>query len=117
MIKHMSNNYSRAKTLILIPVIVFAVTVICMVLAMALGSATDKGTIYSIFAFIGILGLFLSPLPCLVMSVVGVVFALKATREGIVKARGFLAIGIVEILFHVIGVVLAVAMFIGGQGV
>ncbi len=113
----MNNNYSKAKTLVLIPIIIFAVTVICMLLAMALGSATGKGAIYSVFAFIGILGLFMTPLPCLVLSIVGTVFAVKATKEGIVKARIFLAIGILQILFHVIGVVLSVAMFIGGQGV
>ena len=112
-----NTNYSKAKILTLIPVIVFVVTVVCMVIASILEGPTSRGAIYSIFAFIGIMSMFLSPLPCLVMSIIGIVCAARANKEGVVQARKFMVLGIIEILPICLGVVLAIAMFIGGQGV
>ena len=43
--------------------------------------------LYTIFAFAGLMSMFLSPLPCLVLSVAGTVFAAKAGKEGIAGAR------------------------------
>ena len=77
-----------------------------------------QGTIYSLFTLVGILGIVLSPLPCLAMSVAGTIFAAKAVKEGIVPARKYLVLGIVEILTHASGVILAILMvFVAGQGV
>ncbi len=109
--------YSKAKVLTLIPILVFAATVICMVLATILEGPTHRGTLYSIIAFIGLMSMFLAPLPCLVISIVGTVCATKALKEGIAHARIFLVTGIMEIGVYVLGAVLAVLMFIGGQGV
>ena len=112
-----SKNHLRAKIMVLIPIFVFVAATFCMVIALILEGPTNKGTIYSIFGFIGLINLFLSPLPCLVLSVIGIVFAAKALKEGIVQSRKFLVIGILEIFPHIAGVILAVAMFIAGQGV
>lgn len=112
-----NKNYSIAKILILIPIVVSVITVICLVLASILEVPTARGTLYSFFALIGLLSLVLSPLPCLAMSVVGIIFSAKAMKEGIVKARIFFVIGIVELLPCILGLILAIAMFIGGQGV
>ena len=112
-----NSNYSKAKVLTLIPVIILAVTVLCMVLAAILEAPTNKGTLYSIFAFAGLMSMFISPLPCLVMSVTGTVFAAKATKEGTVEALKFFILGIIEILVNVMGAILAIIMFIAGQGV
>ncbi len=112
-----NRNHKIAKILILIPIIVFAVTVICMGFAMILEGPTGRGTIYSIVALIGILSIFLSPLPCLVISVAGTVFAAKALKEGSRRSLIFLVIGIVEIMTYVVGVILAGIMFINGQSV
>ena len=112
-----SSNYSKAKVLTLIPLIVLAVTVICMVLAAILEGPSNKGVLYTIFAFAGLMSIFISPLPCLVMSVAGTVFAVKAGKEGIAEARKYLVAGIIEIMVYVAGAVLAVLMFLGGQGV
>ena len=68
-----NGNYSKAKVLTLIPVIVFAVTVICMVLATILEGPTGRGAVYTVFAFAGLMSMFLAPLPCLVISVIGTV--------------------------------------------
>ena len=112
-----NGNYSKAKVLTLIPVIVFAVTVICMVLATILEGPTGRGAVYTVFAFAGLMSIFLAPLPCLVISVIGTVFAVKVTKEGTAEARKFFVLGLVEILVYVLGAILAIMMFIGGQGV
>ena len=112
-----NSNYSKAKLLTLIPVIILAVTVLCMVLAAILEAPTNKGALYSIFAFAGLMSMFISPLPCLVMSVTGTVFAAKATKEGTAEALKFFILGIIEILVNVMGAILAIIMFIAGQGV
>jgi hypothetical protein len=112
-----SRNYSNAKILILIPIFVFAITVICMGLATILEAPTNRGTIYTIFAFIGLMSMLLAPLPCLIMSVIGIIFAIKAKKEGIAQSGKYIVIGIIEILPHGAGLLLAIAMFIAGQGV
>lgn len=112
-----NGNYTKAKILTLIPVIVLALTVICMILATILEGPTGRGTIYTIFAFAGLMSIFLSPLPCLVLSIIGTVFAAKATKEGTAGSIRFLILGIAEILVYVAGVIVAVLMFIAGQGV
>ncbi len=112
-----NSSYSKAKVLTLIPIIVFVVTVICMVLATVLEGPTHRGAIYSIFAFVWIISMFLSPLPCLVLSILGTVFAAKAAKDGSAKTSVFLILGIIEILIYVVGAILAVLMFIGGQSV
>ena len=111
------SSYSKAKVLTLIPVFVLAATVICMVLAAMLEVPTGKGVLYTIFAFAGLIGMLISPFPCLVMSVLGTVFAAKAGKEGIAGARKFFVLGIIEILVCAAGAVLAIIMFTAGQGV
>lgn len=112
-----NSNYSKAKVLTLIPMIVLAVTVICMVFAAILEGPTDKGVLYTIFAFAGLMSVFLSPLPCLVLSVMGTVFAVKAGKEGIAEARKYFIAGIIEIMVCAVGAFLAIMMFLAGQGV
>ena len=113
----MGRNNKIAKILILIPIIVLAVTVICMGTAMMLEGPTGRGAVYSFFALIGILSIFWAPFPCLILSIVGTVFAAKAAKEGDKRSRRFLAIGIVEIAMYVVGAILACIMFIAGLGV
>ncbi len=112
-----NSSYSKSKVLTLIPIFVLAVTVICLVLAAILEAPTGRGALYTIFAFVGLMSMFLSPLPCLVLSVAGTVFAAKAGKEGIAGARKFLVTGILEILVYVVGAFLAIMMFFAGQGV
>lgn len=112
-----NSSYLKAKVLVLIPVFIFFVTMICMVLATILEGPTNRGALYSVVAFIGVMSLFFAPLPCLIISIIGTVFASKASREGVTEANRFLILGIIEILVYVFGAVLAVLMFIAGQGV
>ena len=112
-----NGNHTKAKVLTLIPVIVLVVTVICLVLATILEGPTGRGFAYTIFAFIGIINLFFAPLPCLVVAIIGTLFAAKAVKEGMEKTRKFFLLGIFEIVVNVIGVLLAMLMFVAGQGV
>ena len=112
-----NSNYSKAKVLTLIPIFILAATLICMVFAAMLEVPTGKGVFYTIFAFAGLIGMLITPFPCLVMSVLGTVFAAKAGKEGIAGARKFLVTGILEILVYVVGAFLAIMMFFAGQGV
>ena len=112
-----SGNYSKAKVLTMIPVIVLAFTVICMVLAAILEVPTSRGVLYTIFAFAGLMGVLISPLPCLVISIIGTVFAARAVKEGTAGALKFLVTGIFEILVCALGTFLAIMMFLVGQGV
>lgn len=110
-------RYRIAKILIFIPIVVFVITAICMGLATILEFPTDRGVVYSFFAGIGILSMFLSPLPCLVISIVGTVFAAKATKEGAIQSHKYIVIGIIEIIAYIVGVILAATMFYYGQSV
>ncbi len=112
-----NSNYSRAKVLTLIPVIVLAVTVIFLVLASILEVPTGRGVLYTIFGAAGLMSIFFLPLPCLVMSVVGTVFASKAGKEGVAEAKKFFILGIIEILAGVVCSLLAILMFLVGMGV
>ena len=53
------NQYKLAKTFLLIPIIVTIVIIISLLVANVLEGPTNRGIIYSIFALIGILGIFL----------------------------------------------------------
>lgn len=108
---------STARSMVMIPIIIFAVTVISFVLAMLLEGPTDKGAVYVLFAFISIICIFMAPLPCLIISVIGTVLAVKAIRAGDIKSRKYLFIGIIEIAVTVVFAVLAAILFINGQSI
>lgn len=54
-----NRNHRTARILILIPIAVLIVTAICMGLATILEYPTDMGLAYTVFAFIGIMSMFL----------------------------------------------------------
>ena len=103
--------------MVMIPIIIFAVTVISFILAVLLEGPTDKGAVYALFAFISIISIFMAPLPCLIISVIGTVLAVKAIRAGDSKARKYLFIGIIEIAVTAVFTVVAVILFITGQSI
>ena len=78
----MNKNLSRAKKLIMIPLVILAITFVCLLLASILEIPAGRGFIYSVCALIGVMSIFLSPLPCLLMSLLGTIFAAKALKEG-----------------------------------
>lgn len=108
----MNKDYKKlSKTLVLIPIIVTVVLIVCGVIASVLEIPTDRGFIYTVFASIAILGLFLAPLPCFISSVVGTVFAIKG------KVHSTTVIGIIEILLGIVVLIFVSILFVQGQSV
>ncbi|MCR5356583.1 MAG: hypothetical protein K6E63_04185 [Lachnospiraceae bacterium] len=110
-------NHTIAKTMMIIPIVLLAVTLLSLAIATALEGPTGRGTVYSIFMIIVLIGLFLAPPACFIFSIIAIVFSGKAMKEGNSKSVKILIIGIIELVFSVGGVILAILMFIGGQSV
>lgn len=112
-----STQLKKAKALVRIPLVLFAAGIICFILSMVLEKPTNRGTVYTVVSSVWLFGIFLAPLPCLVMSLIGTVMAGKAKKQGESGAAGAQITGFMGLLLDVGLVVLAVLMFIGGQGV
>ena len=106
-------NHSRAKILTLIPLIVFALTALIMVpLTISYLSTGSDVTAVALIAA-GSMGLIVTTLPCLVMSVAGTVYAAKAKKEGQAASHKFFVIGLIEIVVYSIGMLCTIgAVFI-----
>ena len=86
----------RAKVLILIPVVVFMVTALCLIPLTISYFSTGSDVTAVALIFMGSLFLILTTVPCLAMSIIGTVFAARAKNEGISASRKFFVIGIIE---------------------
>ena len=73
-----NKNYKTAKILVLIPLIIFAVMAVSALLL---------------------------PLPCLIMAVMGTVYASRAKAEGAAQAGKFYVIGVIEIIVIIAAVI------------
>ena len=95
-----SKNHKNAKILTLIPIIVFVVAAACLTpLTMSyLSTGSDPTAV--LIVFVGSLFLIFTTLPCLVLAIVGTVYASKAKKEGITASRKFFVIGIIEIIIY-----------------
>ena len=113
----MNSGIKTAKILVGIPLGAFIAEGICFLLSMILEKPTDRGTVYTLLAAAWLLGLFVFPLPCLAMSSVGTVLAVKAKKQNEPGASGALILGIIELLFAAISIVLAVLFLIGAMSV
>ena len=103
-----NKNHKRAKILTLIPIIAFALTAACLIpLTISYFSTGSDVTAVAII-FIGSLSLILTTLPCLVLAIVGTVYASRAKNEGIAASRKFFVIGIIEIVVYGPGVLCAI---------
>lgn len=99
----------KAKILILIPAIVFAVTAVCLVPLTISYFSTGSDVTAVALIFIGSLCLILTTIPCLVMAVVGTVYAAREKKEGQASSRIFFVIGMIEIVIYGLGVICAIA--------
>jgi hypothetical protein len=110
-----NSNYSKAKILTILPIFIMVFVVISLVLAAVLEEPNSRGALYTIFALVGLIGLVVTPLPCLVMTILGVVNASKAKKEGVKGAGVFLILGIIEIIFSILVGIFAAMISIGSQ--
>ncbi len=98
-------NHNKAKILTLVPAVVL------LVVALVLGPMTidyfSTGSDVTAVAliFVGTLCLIITTVPCLVMSVVGMVSATKAKKEGVEKSHKFFVVGIIETVIFGMGVI------------
>ncbi|MCR5733488.1 MAG: hypothetical protein K6G22_02675 [Lachnospiraceae bacterium] len=101
------NNKSQTKTkvLIFLPIIIFAIAVICLSPMIINYFKTGSDVTAVAIIFIGSLSMILIPVPCLVMSILGTVFASREKNEGIEQSRKLYMIGIIEIIVYAIGVI------------
>ncbi len=98
-----NKNYKGARVLILIPIIVFTLTAICLgALAIDYFSTGSDVTAVALI-FVGTVSSLLTTLPCLVIAVLGTVFASRAKKEGIEQAGKFFVIGVIEIIIYGLG--------------
>lgn len=116
--KEKESNYKIAKILVLIPLIVFAITVICFVFGIILAVLTDMGALYTFVMLISLAGVFLSPMPCFASSMVGSIFAFRARIENARYWRLFFVLGIISSIVSIFLVVLDLyIIFVLGPGV
>ncbi|MCR4740582.1 MAG: hypothetical protein K5886_10050 [Lachnospiraceae bacterium] len=104
-----NKNHKRAKILTLIPLIIFAVTAACLIPLMISYFSTGSDVTAVAIILAGTLILIFTTLPCLVMSVMGTVFASKAKNEGQSESRKFFVIGIIEIIVYGFGMLITIA--------
>ncbi len=108
----MNKDYKKeAKNYLTLPIIITVVIVISMIMATILEGPTNRGSIYTLFASVMILGIIFAPLPCFIMSIIGTIKAIKA------KTRGLTILGIAEVAIGVIAIILATLILIFGQSV
>lgn len=105
-------DHRKAKILTLIPLAVFAVIAIILVPLTVDYLSTGSDVTAVALIFLGSSSMLLTTAPCLVMSVMGTVFASKAIKEGALQSRKFFVMGIIEILVFCVGVICAVGTVI-----
>lgn len=115
-----SKNYTRAKVLTLIPLILFAFLALCYLIDSALPPSSER--LGNVLQTILTLGFLFLPVPCLIMAIAGIVCASDAKKEGIAQARIFFVIGLLEIIAVIasgvgFGVYMLVQLFTVSMGV
>ena len=97
-------NHTIGKILVLIPAIIFFIGMICLLPLILDYFSSGSDVIAVAIIFLCSLFLIITPLPCLIMSILGTVFAAKAKKEGVVQAQKFFVLGVVELVIHGIGI-------------
>lgn len=77
------NKLSLEALLTLIPAIIVGTGVLSLILASALEFPLDRNGIYVLFASVSLFILFLMPLPCLVLTIIGLVISIKKQNQKI----------------------------------
>ncbi len=99
------------KKLLWIPVISIVVIIGSFIIASILEFPTNRGVVYSFFAGIALFGIFLIPILSLIISIIGTVNSVLNQNDK------YKIIGIIEIIFSALGVLLEIYIFTIGQSV
>ena len=100
-----TKKYKAAKILILIPIIFFALTAICLgALAISYFSTGSDVTAVALI-FISSMSALFTTVPCLVMAILGTVFSARAKKEGLAGFHKFFVMGVIETVVYGVGIV------------
>ena len=100
-----------------IPLLIGIGLLIAFGIACVLEFPTNRGTIYSIFAIISIIGSMFVPIPSIASSIVGIISASKARKQG-EKTVCLILIGILNIVVSfLVEAFWLYVIFVGGAGV
>lgn len=103
--------HDKTKKILWLPIIAVLVIIGSFIIATILEFPTNRGTVYSFFAGVAIFGIFLIPIPCLIISIIGTIKAISNRNDK------YKIIGIIEIIFSIIGILLDIYIFIISQSV
>lgn len=109
--QQIQKKISLEALLTLIPAIIVVTGLLSLTLATALEFALNRSGIYIVFVSISLFVLFLMPVPCLVLSIIGLVISIKKQNQQIK------IFAILEIIGGVAWSVLAGYLLYIGQGV
>ena len=90
-------KFKIAKPLAIVPAILAAVIILCMIMAVILEGPTDKGTAYAVFSVVGVILSFALPLPCIAAAVVSIVFTAAARKANLPKTSLFILLGVIDL--------------------
>ena len=110
-------NKSNVRILLIIPAALFATMIVSFLIASILESPTDRGAAYSFFLVLSLAIFLLAPLPCIVLSVIGTLFVSRLRKQKSAEHNALFVLGTIDIALSIIVMFLALAMFVGGQGV
>ena len=112
------NEKKQAYLYVGIPLIIGVAIVISLIFATILEFPTNRGTLYTQFAFSGLIGSILAPIPCCILSILGIKKSIKLKKQGERHIGLLILIGIINIVVSVaVGVAWWYIIFIGGRGV
>ena len=112
------NEKKQASLYVGIPLIIGVAIVISLIFATILEFPTNRGTLYAQFAFSGLIGSILAPIPCCILSILGIKKSIKLKKQGERHVGLLILIGIINIVVSVaVGVAWWYIIFIGGRGV
>ncbi len=110
-------NKDNVKILVLVPIVLYVIMFMSFLIASILEFPTDRGAAYLFFCMLSFIIFFLTPVPCLIMSIIGIIFVSKI-RNSIDESNSTLfALGIIDIFLSIIIFGLAIFVIISGQSI
>ena len=112
------NEKKYASLYVGIPLIIGVSIVISFIIATFLEFPTNRGFIYSQLLSSALIGSILAPIPCCVLSILGIKKLVKLKKQGEKRLALLLIVGIINIVvWAAVGVAWWYIIFIGGRGV
>lgn len=110
-------NKDYVKILVLVPIVLYAIMFMSFLIAGVLEFPTDRGALYLFFCMLSFIIFFLTPVPCLIMSIIGIVSVSKIRNSTDERKSTLFALGIIDIFLSIIIFGLAIFVIISGQSI